>query len=72
MQFVLMEYVTLQLEMRMDSEVREKLVPGIYAIFDTTSIEQRRAISARLDGSQRAVFGGLVRDYLKFGKWNGA
>jgi nucleolar pre-ribosomal-associated protein 2 len=71
MQFVLMEYVTLQLEMRMESSLREKLVPGIYAVFDTTSIESRRAIGSRLDSSQRAVFGGLVRDYLRFGKWKG-
>jgi nucleolar pre-ribosomal-associated protein 2 len=72
MQFVLMEFVALQLEMRVESAVKEKLIPGIYAIFDTTTIEDRRAMGAKMDASQRAVFGGLVRDYLRFGKWNGA
>lgn len=71
MQFLLMEYVSLQLEMRMDREVREKLIPGVYAMFDMTNMEQRRAIAARLDGSQRAVFGVLVKDWLSFGKWKG-
>ncbi len=72
MQFLLMEYVNLQLEMRMESSVREKLVPGLYAIFDTTTMEGRRLIGARLDASQRAVFGVLIKDYLRFGKWKGS
>jgi len=53
-------------------EVREKMVPGLYAIFDTTSLEMRRMISESLDGSGRAVFGGLYRDYARFGKWKGS
>ena len=72
MQFVLTTYINLQLEMRMLPEVREKMVPGLYAIFDTTTPELRRAISEGLDASGRAVFGTLFRDYQRFGKWKGS
>lgn len=71
MQFVLVTYIKLQLEMKMKPEVREKMVPGLYAIFDTTNMEMRRMIGDELDSSGRAVFGTLVRDYQKFGKWKG-
>jgi nucleolar pre-ribosomal-associated protein 2 len=72
MQFVLSAYIKLQLEMRMLPEVRSKMVPGLYAIFDTTTPELRRAISDGLDSSGRALFGTLFRDYQKFGKWKGS
>ncbi|KIN03707.1 hypothetical protein OIDMADRAFT_158460 [Oidiodendron maius Zn] len=72
MQFVLMTYVKLQLEMKMLPEVREKMIPGLYAIFDTTTPELRKVISESLDSSGRAVFGTLYRDYVKFGKWKGS
>ena len=52
--------------------VREKLVPGLYAIFDTTTPELRRTISDGLDSSGRAVFGMLFKDYQRFGKWKGS
>lgn len=71
MQFVLATYIKLQLEMRMSPEVREKMVPGLYAIFDTTTPELRRCIVDSLDSSGRAVYGMLYKDYVKFGKWNG-
>ena len=72
MQFILTTYIRLQLEMRMSSEIREKMVPGIYAIFDTTTPEMRRMINDSLDSSGRSVFGTLFRDYQKFGKWKGS
>lgn len=72
MQFVLMTYIKLQLEMKMLPEVREKMVPALYAIFDTTTPELRKAISESLDSSGRAVFGTIYRDYSKFGKWKGS
>jgi nucleolar pre-ribosomal-associated protein 2 len=72
MQFVLTLYVQLQLEMRMLPEVREKMIPGLYAIFDTTTPEMRKMISDGLDSSGRAVFGMLFKDYHKFGRWKGS
>jgi len=71
MQFVLSAYIQLQLEMRISSEVRERLRPGIWALFDSTTPELRQVISEELDGSGRAVFGVLYRDWKKFGKWEG-
>jgi nucleolar pre-ribosomal-associated protein 2 len=72
MQFVLSAYIQLQLEMRMLPEVREKLVLGIYALFDATTPELRQAVSEGLDANGRAVFGGLYRDWKRFGKWEGS
>lgn len=72
MQFVLALYVQLQLEMKMLPEVREKMVPGLYAIFDTTTPDMRRMIGDGLDTSGRAVFVMLFKDYQKFGKWKGS
>lgn len=72
MHFVLTTYIKLQLEMRMLPEVRGRMVPGLYAIFDTTTPEMRRMINDGLDASGRAVFGTLYRDYLRFGKWKGS
>ncbi|KAL3428237.1 Urb2/Npa2 family protein [Phlyctema vagabunda] len=72
MQFLLMTYIKLQLEMRMAPPVREKMVPGLYAVFDTTTPELRRCISDGLDSSGRSVFGMLFRDWQQFGKWKGS
>ncbi|RDW64953.1 hypothetical protein BP6252_10604 [Coleophoma cylindrospora] len=72
MQFVLTTYIKLQLEMRMAPQVREKMVPGLYALFDTTTPEMRRMLSEGLDSSGRAVFGSLFRDWQQFGKWKGS
>jgi nucleolar pre-ribosomal-associated protein 2 len=72
MQFLLILYVQLQLEMKMLPQVREKMVPGLYAIFDTTTPEMRMMIGDALDSSGRSVFGTLFRDYQKFGKWKGS
>jgi nucleolar pre-ribosomal-associated protein 2 len=71
MQFLLTTYIKLQLEMRMLPEIREKMIPGLYAIFDTTTPELRRVINDELDASGRAVFGTLYKDYARFGKWKG-
>ena len=72
MQFLLILYIQLQLEMKMLPEAREKMVPGLYAIFDTTTPELRRMIGDSLDSSGRSVFGTLFRDYQRFGKWKGS
>lgn len=72
MQYVLTLYIKLQLEMKMLPEVREKMTPGIYAIFDSTTPELRRAITDGLDPSGREVYKSLLRDYNRFGKWNGS
>jgi nucleolar pre-ribosomal-associated protein 2 len=72
MQYVLTLYIKLQLDMKMLPEVREKMTPGIYAIFDSTTPELRRAITDELDPSGRELYKSLFRDYNRFGKWNGS
>ena len=72
MQFLLTLYIKGQLEMRMLPEVRDKLVPGIYAIFDTTTKDMRKAIGEGLDSNGRAILHMLIKDWLKFGKWGGS
>ena len=72
MQYVLTSYIKLQLEMTMLPAVREQMAPGIYAIFDTTTPELRRAINDSMDSSGRAVFRTLYSNYTKFGKWKGS
>ncbi|KAK6585951.1 hypothetical protein PZA11_001008 [Diplocarpon coronariae] len=71
MKFVLEDYIRGQLEMRMLPEVRETLMPGIYAILNTISKDTRDAISAELDASGRAVFMRLWSDWGKFEKSRG-
>ncbi len=71
MKFLLQAYIKLQLEMRMSPEIREKMKPGLYSIFDTTTPESRRGLTDSLDASGRAVYGELYRDYMRFGKWKG-
>lgn len=72
MVFLLTSYIRWQLEMRMWPEVRKELVQGIYAIFECTTPEGRRAVNDGLDSGGRAVFAGLYKDYMRFGKWKGA
>ncbi|EKD14023.1 uncharacterized protein L3040_007970 [Drepanopeziza brunnea f. sp. 'multigermtubi'] len=68
MKFVLEDYIRGQLEMRMTPDVREALMPGLYAILNTFSEETRNAVSAEMDGSGRAVFFRLCHDWRKFEK----
>ncbi|KAG4431343.1 hypothetical protein IFR05_013175 [Cadophora sp. M221] len=71
MKFVLQDYVRGQLEMKMLSEVREKMIPGLYAILNCFTEEIRDAVSAELDSSGRAVFMRLYADWRKFEKPRG-
>jgi nucleolar pre-ribosomal-associated protein 2 len=74
MPFVLSAYIRAQLDLSlsMKQDVREALVPGWYAIFDTMTVESRKALGESLDASGRAILSELVKDWLRFGKWNGA
>ncbi len=71
MKFVLEEYIIGQLEMKMLPEVREKILPGIYSIFNTTTEVTRGAISSGLDASGRAVFARLYADWRRFERLKG-
>ena len=71
MYLVLMLYIKLQLEQSVPHDVREALEPGIYSILDITPTEIRRIMNDAMDGSGRAIFKELYKQYLKFGKWTG-
>lgn len=73
MPFVMSAYIRSQLDMSlcMNSATKNELMPGWYAIFDTMTVDSRKALGESLDASGRAVLAGLVKDWLRFGKWNG-
>ncbi|POS86524.1 hypothetical protein EPUL_002831 [Erysiphe pulchra] len=73
MRFVLMSYIRWQLEFSMLPAIKERLMPGWFALLDNTTPDTRRLISAELsNASGRALFTNLYREYQKFGKWNGS
>lgn len=71
MYLVLMLYIKLQLEKSVSHDVQEALEPGIYSILDISPTEIRRIMNDAMDGSGRAIFRELYKQYLKFGKWSG-
>ena len=71
MYLVLMLYIKLQLECPVPRVVREALQPGVYSILDITTMEGRRILNEAVDGSGRAIFRELYKQYVKFGKWSG-
>ena len=71
MYLVLMLYIKLQLEHPVPRAVREALQPGVYSILDVTTPEGRRILNEAVDGSGRAIFRELYKQYVKFGKWSG-
>lgn len=71
MYLVLMLYIKLQLERPVPRAAREALRPGVYAILDITPPEGRRIVNEAVDGSGRAIFRDMYRQYDRFGKWSG-
>lgn len=71
MYLVLMLYIRLQLEHPVPRAVRGALQPGVYSILDVTAPEGRRILNEAVDGSGRAIFRELYKQYVKFGKWSG-
>lgn len=69
--YVLMEYIQCRLHSNLASaEVKQALMPGIYALLDSMSQETRRMVNAAMDSSGRAMFRDLWADYTRFRKWN--
>lgn len=70
---VLMAYVKLTLDMgvRMETGVREKVKPGWWACFDAMGTEGRKVMGESMDRAGRDVLRGLVEEWVKFGKWKG-
>ncbi len=71
--YVLMAYVKLSLDMgvRMDTAVREKVKQGWWACFDAMGVEGRKVMGESMDRAGRDVLRSLVEEWVKFGKWKG-
>jgi nucleolar pre-ribosomal-associated protein 2 len=52
--------------------MRGVLDPGFWAILDAMGMEVVRTVGAALDRAGRAVFKGVVEDWRRFGRWEGA
>lgn len=73
MPLVVSSFIKYQLDggLKMDSQVREELVRGVWAVFDVMSVEGRRVLGESLDASGRAVLSEMIKDWTRFGKWKG-
>lgn len=58
-----MHYCTCQLQGRLEPAVKEKLVPGVYAVLDVMMKEGMRTMNAALDEGGRGVWKGV------YGEW---
>lgn len=45
--------------------MREKLMPGIFAVMDVMSAEVKRTVNARLDANGRSIFKGLYEEWRR-------
>lgn len=71
MYLLLVQYVKLQLESNVSTQVREALEPAMYSIFDITPPEGRKILNDAMDASGRAILKEMFKRYVKFGKWSG-
>ncbi|TKA72098.1 hypothetical protein B0A49_03784 [Cryomyces minteri] len=71
-QYVLTEYCACQLRGRLGEGVREKLIPGLWAMLDVIGKDGIKAMSAGMDGSGRAVLRGLWEEWRRFGDGKGS
>ncbi|KAG6059053.1 hypothetical protein E4U17_007044 [Claviceps sp. LM77 group G4] len=71
MYLLLVQYVKLQLEANVSTQVREALEPAMNSIFDITPPEGRKILNDVMDASGRAILKEMYRRYVKFGKWSG-
>lgn len=69
-QYLLQTYCDVMLAGYIAPDVKERLVPGLYAVMNATEVEVMRALNAAMDVSQRAIWKGLYSDWKTYGKWN--
>ncbi|KAE8452486.1 hypothetical protein EG329_000388 [Mollisiaceae sp. DMI_Dod_QoI] len=67
--YILQEYIYLQLDLnvRMESGVREALMPGWFAVLETMNESGRDAMRGEMDSGGRAVFRGLFEEWRRVG-----
>ncbi|KAF2398830.1 hypothetical protein EJ06DRAFT_583451 [Trichodelitschia bisporula] len=69
--YVLMQYCTCQLGGTMESEVREVLRPGLWAMMDVVRMEGMRAMNAGMGKDERVLWGAMYSEWRRFGRWRG-
>ncbi|KIW13892.1 hypothetical protein PV08_06673 [Exophiala spinifera] len=70
MQYVVVGYTRCALDGQIMPTVKERLMPGMYAVLDSMDRELLRAMNAGMDPSSRAIFKNLYDDWTRFGKWD--
>ncbi|KUJ15450.1 uncharacterized protein LY89DRAFT_619376 [Mollisia scopiformis] len=67
--YIMQEYIWMQLDMnmRMESGIREALMQGWYAVLETMNESGRDAMRGEMDSGGRAVFRGLFDDWRRVG-----
>ena len=72
MQYLIMEYCRCTLDGEIDIRVKEKLLPGMYAVLDGMGREVMKGMNENMDMSSRAIFRGLFEGWNREGRWSGS
>lgn len=69
-QYLLQTYCQVMLDGYIAREVKDNLMPGMYAILSATDIEILWGVNSGMNESQRAIWKDLYADWKKYGVWN--
>lgn len=69
-QYLLQSYCQVMLDGYIAPDVKEKLLPGLYAVMNAMDVEVMRGLNAAMGESQRAVWKDLYAEWGRFGRWN--
>ncbi|KAI9799723.1 MAG: hypothetical protein M1833_003842 [Piccolia ochrophora] len=67
--YLLVEYAQCQLQSRMLPEVKQSLLPGLFAIFDAANQDVLRMINSAMDSPSQAIYKGLYDEYKQSRAW---
>ena len=70
LQYLVMTHARSTLDGEIVPDVKEKLMPGMYAVLDSLSRDVMRAMNAAMDPGSRAIFKTLYDDWTRYGKWD--
>ena len=71
LQHVVQTYCACRLHGKMESEVKERLMPGLYAVMESMGQEVMRACNGQMDAEMRGIFRGLYNEWISEGRWGG-
>lgn len=69
-QYLLQTYCQTTLDGYISPEVKEKLMPGLYAVCNAMDMEVMKGMNSAMNESQRAVWKDLYGEWRRWGKWN--